>query len=162
MIAHKDITGVIKYDPLSGAAYRIKPRRNSLAFGCLDASTGYIKCHLKGKPYYLHRLIFLYMTGILPGESEQVDHIDHDKKNNRWENLRIVTNAENGQNKKMLARNTSGIMGVCWSKERMKWQAAIKVNGKRKFLGRFDDINDAALARKNAEIKYGFHRNHGK
>jgi hypothetical protein len=50
---------------------------------------------------------------------------------------------------------------VCWKKRVSKWLASISINGKRKHLGYFKDIDDAIEARKNANIEYGYHANHG-
>jgi hypothetical protein len=62
----------------------------------------------------------------------------------------------------MRSDNTSGITGVTWHSQRGKWLAQIWVNGKKVHLGVFLSIDDAARARKDAEIKYSFHENHGK
>ena len=61
----------------------------------------------------------------------------------------------------MRKANTSGVTGVCFSKKGNKWFARIRLDGKSKHLGSFADKQDAIEARKDAEIKYGFHPNHG-
>lgn len=106
-----------------------------------------------------HRMAHLYMTGGWP--DEQIDHINQDRGDNRWCNLRAVTAQENRMNQKMPCTNTSGHVGVRWDKGNEKWHAQIKHNGKAENLGRFDNIDFAIAARKEAEIKYGFHTNHG-
>ena len=93
--------------------------------------------------------------------SLQVDHIDHDRLNNRIENLRLVTNSINGKNTKMHKNNTTGVTGVTFDKNRNKYKAQIVVNHKLDNLGRFNTFEEAVQARLQAEIKYGFHRNHG-
>jgi hypothetical protein len=50
--------------------------------------------------------------------------------------------------------NKSGIIGVCWNKREEKWVAQIMLNNKNIHLGRFDDLEEACEARKEAEIKY--------
>jgi hypothetical protein len=70
--------------------------------------------------------------------TEDVDHIDGDGLNNRRNNLRVATSAQNGRNRGAQRNNTSGYKGVGWDKSRQKWTAQIKVNGKQKHLGRFD------------------------
>jgi len=62
----------------------------------------------------------------------------------------------------MQNNNTSGVTGVYWNKRDRKWQAMIKVNNKQIHLGYFEGKTEAITARKIAEIKYGFHPNHGK
>jgi hypothetical protein len=59
-------------------------------------------------------------------------------------------------------RNSTGKAGVYWHKSQKKWVASIGVNGKNLHLGTFSNFESASKARSNAEIKYGFHRNHGK
>ena len=61
----------------------------------------------------------------------------------------------------MHTNNTSGVMGVSWKKAYNKWGAYIGVNKKRKYLGYYSSIDKATEARKAAEIKYGYHKNHG-
>jgi len=111
-----------------------------------------------GKSYMAHRLVFLYMTGSFP--VNQVDHIDGNGLNNRWENLRDVTHTENRKNDKLHRHNTSGTMGVSYCKLYKKWRARIGIKGKH--LGYFESKEKAISARKKAELEFGFHPNHGK
>lgn len=83
-----------------------------------------------------------------------IDHINHDKKDNRKLNLRIATVQQNNMNQRIRSINTSGIKGVSWNKNANKWTARICVNYKNIYLGIFTDINDAIEARKNAEKIY--------
>ncbi|WP_322505473.1 HNH endonuclease [Chroococcidiopsis cubana] len=83
----------------------------------------------------------------------QVDHIYGDKLDNRLENLRPATNAQNQANSKTRG-NKSGFRGVCWDKTNKKWVAKIKVNGKTKHLGRFSIAEDAACAFNKAALEY--------
>jgi len=92
-----------------------------------------------------HRLAFLYMEGVFP--PNQVDHIDRNRKNNRWENLRTATNAEN-------CRNRTGVIGVYENKKTGGWYASIGVEGKSKYLGYFKTKEDALKARQDGENKY--------
>ena len=61
----------------------------------------------------------------------------------------------------MKSNNTSGVTGVSWNRKAGKWDAYIKVNGKRINLGYYVDKQDAIKTRRDAEIKHGFHENHG-
>ena len=58
--------------------------------------------------------------------------------------------------------NSSGHIGVCWSRRESKWRAEITVDTRRIHIGYFTDMADAIAARKAAEITYGFHPSHGK
>lgn len=106
-----------------------------------------------------HRLAFLYMTGKLP--KRQIDHIDHNGMNNKWDNLREVTNQENQKNSTMQSNNSSGFTGVHWDGNRNKWKVEIKMKGKTIYGGRFTNKEDAIERRKEMNIEYGFHENYG-
>jgi hypothetical protein len=108
--------------------------------------------------YYVHRLALIYMTGKLDG---YIDHIDGNGLNNRFNNLRVVSFAENMQNCKKYKCNSSGHTGVLWNKATKKWTASIRVVNHLKHLGYFSNIDDAIKARENANVFYGFHMNHG-
>lgn len=121
---------------------------------------GYKNGGIFGVLYRAHRVIWAMETGAWP--VDQIDHEDHDRSNNRFKNLREATHMENGWNQSIHVSNTSGTAGVHLNKALQKWRARITIHGKRISLGYFLDIEDAANARKEAEIKYGFHENHGK
>ena len=113
---------------------------------------------INGKPNSAHRLAWIYVTGVKP---IQIDHIDGDGVNNIFSNLRSVTNLENSKNHRQRKDNSSGQVGVGICSTTGKFRARIYDNGKEVSLGRFDCFDDAVLARKNAELKYGYHENHG-
>lgn len=81
-----------------------------------------------------------------------VDHINHDTRDNRKNNLRIVTHQQNLFNMKLRKDNTSGIIGVCFNND--KWTSYICYNGKTINLGQFSNKEDAINARKIAEEEY--------
>ena len=132
----------------------------SMPSGSVDTSTGYRRILVKGKRYYAHRLIWLYVHGKFP--DEQIDHINGDKLDNSIENLRDVTTQENQRNQSMRVNNKSGHMGVSWHTCKDKWQVHIKADSKTKHLGYFNILEDAIEARQKADIEYGFHENHGR
>lgn len=121
---------------------------------------GYRVVTVGGKFELAHRLIWLMVTGELP--KHETDHINGDRLDNRLSNLRAVTTQENQRNAAMQCNNTSGHVGVDWNKASNKWRARIKIDGKQKYLGGFTDIEDAIEARAEADIKYGYHKNHGR
>ena len=121
---------------------------------------GYIGVRLFNRPYLIHRLAFLYMTGTMP--SEFVDHINGDRNDNRWSNIREATRLQNQQNMKMPTSNISGVVGVRWYKAYGRWEADIKASGVKYKLGYFDDFFEAICVRKSAERAHGFHINHGR
>lgn len=135
-------------------------RKNSVA-GSLT-SHKYISIVIFNKPYSAHRLAFLYMTGKFP--TNQVDHINHIRDDNKWENLRETTHFENQKNRSLSPKNTSGICGVIKYKRTSenKWCSQIKVNQRCIHLGYYTEIWDAICSRKSAEYLHDFHINHGK
>ena len=102
----------------------------------------------EGKPIPIHRLIMAAQPG------EQIDHINHDKADNRKSNLRIVSGSENCWNKGLRRSNTIGATGVYRRTGQETWWAEIKANGERHYLGDFQSFSDAVAARKAAEEKY--------
>lgn len=107
-----------------------------------------------------HRVIWAMETGAWP--SDQIDHINGVRHDNRMENLRLADQAENMKNAARPSDNTSGFIGVSWSKRKSRWIAYINANGVRHQLGVYRDINDAVSARLSAERRFGFHPNHGR
>lgn len=85
---------------------------------------------------------------------KNIDHINGHPDDNRKSNLRVCTHQENMMNMKINCRNKSGYKGVYFSNRENKWKAYINFNKKRLYLGTFVNIDDAILARKNAEIEY--------
>lgn len=154
-ITQKELKKLIKYDKKTGEFFSFAVNRNVGHVG----TKGYLFVNVKGKRYRAHRLAWFYVTGEWP---DIVDHIDGNITNNKWKNLRQVNNQENQRNTKIHSHNTSGHMGVRWCKSTSKWRAVIRVDSKEIHLGRFKEFKDAVKARKEAEEKYGFHRNHGK
>ena len=97
------------------------------------------------KTLRLHR----HILGVTSSGVE-IDHIDGNGLNNRRENLRIVTKAQNQHNRKKSANNTSGFKGVFWHRAAGKWAAAIRLNGKRSHLGLYVRPEDAHAAYQSA------------
>lgn len=124
-----------------------------------DDGRGYRVGRIAKCKFYAHRVIWALVHGEWP--VADVDHINGDRSDNRLANLRAVSHVENTRNQKSRVNNTSGISGVTWNKSKSKWQAQISVGGRLIYLGRFDNIVDAAQARREAQRKYGFHENHG-
>lgn len=120
----------------------------------------YLTVTFKGKTYRAHRIIF-NIKGVHVPENSVIDHIDGDGTNNRFSNLRIVTQSANNQNKKIGRNNKIGIYGVYFYKNRNKWRASIGIQNGNIFLGHYENFLDACCARKSAEIKLGYHENHG-
>ena len=123
---------------------------------------GYWKIHMSilGKHRLAHRIVWFMHYGEWP--KNQIDHINGNNLDNRIENLRDVSNAENARNKTRFSNNTSGVTGVYWYERYKKWNVKCDMNGKSYNLGYFTHKEDAIAARKEAELKYGYHENHGR
>jgi hypothetical protein len=120
---------------------------------------GYIHIRIKAKNYLAHRLAWLYINGAFP--NGQLDHIDSNKKNNSFVNLRLVSAQENLKNKRLYKCNRTGYHGITLTKSG-KYSAKISINGKSKYIGIFTTLEDAVKERKKFEKLLGFHKNHGK
>ncbi len=160
----KDWKKYFWYDQSTGKLYwRLSKGRSPKGSeaGSLSTASGYIEVGLGGRHYQAHRIIWEMFNGPIP-KGMQIDHINHVRCDNRLPNLRLVTQKENRKNNTRQKNNTSGITGVYWDKNRSKWHVQIKLDGKIRCLGRFDDFFDACCARKSAERFLGFHMNHGR
>lgn len=120
---------------------------------------GYRVGGIDGMGFRAHRVVWALHHGEWP--SDQIDHMNGVKIDNRIVNLRDVSHAENMRNQSMRKNNKSGVTGVFWHKAARKWEARILVNGCSKYLGLFDTIAEAANARADALRHYGFTDRHG-
>ena len=114
----------------------------------VDSRHGYVENFTNRVRLSLHR----FLMGA--GDGDVVDHLNHDQKDNRKVNLRIVTPLENAINRKRRADNKSGCTGVYQKKDSKAWYADIKVNKENIRLGSFATFEEAVAARKAAEEKY--------
>ncbi len=116
------------------------------------STTGYYYVDLsksnKAKNHQIHRLMAIAFIPN-PENKECVDHIDNNPLNNNLENLRWASLSENSKNRKINQNSTTGVKGVMWLQKRKKWKAHIKIDGKSKHLGYFDNLEDAKKARQN-------------
>lgn len=140
--------------------WRVKIRgiRIGMQAGSFDAH-GYGQVKVDGVLYKEHRLVWFYVTGTWP--KDQIDHANHDRRDNRFANLREVNNMANHLNRPMQSSNTSGFVGVSFCPRTKCFEAYITVNKKRIGLGMHKTVEAAASARAAANELYGFHPNHG-
>jgi hypothetical protein len=112
--------------------------------------TYYARHTLNGgqSPIKMHRLIMGVEYGV------EVDHKDLNGLNNSRLNLRVATTSQNCQNRGLKSTNTSGFIGVSWHKATGKWQAYINKQGKRTYLGLFDDLIQAVNVRDTAAREF--------
>ncbi|EMX0766601.1 HNH endonuclease [Citrobacter sp. Cf093] len=136
----------VSYDEKTGIFRWIAKRQNVVAgriAGHKD-SLGYIRITISGKNYLAHRLAWLYVHGYMP--EKEIDHINRIRNDNRITNLREATSQLNSLNTGMYKNNTSGSKGIYFNKRAKKWQAQILIDGKREYLGLYDDVKRADIA----------------
>ena len=142
-----------KFDYKNGQLiWKVNQGTNKLtgkAAGSLN-DEGYINIKVDGKMYKAHRLTYIYHHGDIPYKME-IDHVNGVKNDNRIENLRLATHGQNQQHAGMQANNTSGAKGV--NQEGEKWRARIMVDKVAVHLGRYDSIEEASKAYKEAAKK---------
>lgn len=157
-ITQERLKELLHYNPETGIFTRLKAlssnaKKGDIAGG-INSTTGYGQIRIDYKSYQASRLAWLYMEGYFP--ENQIDHINRIKHDDRWKNLRHVTNQCNSRNCNISKNNSSGITGIVWNKREHKWQARIMISGNQISLGYFKSKYDAARARWEAEVKHGF------
>lgn len=125
---------------------------------CSRDTHGYLGGRIFRHCFLAHRVAWAIHHGFRP---EQVDHINGIREDNRIANLRSVTKSENAKNCAKRVDCSSGVTGVYWNRRAGRWAAIVYAEKKRFFLGYFDNIEDAAMARREEAAKRGFHPNHG-
>jgi HNH endonuclease len=152
MLTQAELKELLHYDPATGVFTWLVAAAKSIKVCSIAGnlkSSGYNHIQIKGKGYLAHRLAWLYVKGCWP--EAEIDHLNRIRNDNRIDNLRDVTHMQNRCN---TSNNVSGVPGVAWHKLGKKWQVQIRVAGKSKSLGYFTNIEDAAAARREAELKY--------
>ena len=163
ILTHERLKELLHYDADTGIFTRISsPRqfRIGVIKTTADGINGYFQIGLLDKLYKSHRLAWFYVHGEWP--TNQLDHINRDKIDNRLVNLREATRAENKKNVIAQKNNTSGYKGVSYFKRRRKWVAQICTNGKRTYLGCYTTAAEASRAYESAaKLHHGnFYYNH--
>jgi len=149
------LRSIIKYDKSSGLFYWIKPPSNRVRAGDVAGSkepNGYIIIGVNGTAIQASRLAWFYVKGVWP--PKMVDHINLNRSDNRWINLRLASNAQNKCNSKKHKDNKSGYKGVFWEKGCKKWRVQIHADGRRVHVGVYKNLIDAARAYDAAAIKF--------
>jgi hypothetical protein len=106
-----------------------------------DDGLGYRMCMLLGHKFKVHQIVWLLCTGEFP--ALPIDHVDRDRRNNRIENLRLATDAENGANNVVTARPLAGVRK---DPKGHGYRADLSIGGKKKYLGYFKTAEDAHAA----------------
>jgi hypothetical protein len=155
MLSNIELKELLNYDETTGIfTWKVRSSRQIRigdVAGSVSKKDGYTRIFVKRKSYLAHRLAWQYIIGNVP--SDEIDHIDWCRSNNKIENIRHVTKSENLQNLKHAKCDnlSSGFLGVCFDKKAGKYRSAITLNKKRKHLGYFETAelaHDAYLIEK--------------
>lgn len=142
----------VKRNSLGG---KVKP---GVIAGCIGHG-GYRLVRIDGHLRHAHKWIWYWHTGVWLDRKTDIDHINGNRDDNRIENLRIATRAQNMWNQGLRGDNKTGYPGVLQKQGRTKWDARIIVNKKFYFLGAFDTFEEAVAARQAAEkLHHGEYR----
>lgn len=146
---------LFRYDEESGKLFRIRGadgKDYDLEVSQLDSKKEYFRVNIvdsygKSAEFLVHRIIWKIKTGVDPDGF--IDHIDQDKLNNKFDNLRVVDNATNQRNKRMSRFNKTGLTGVR-QLPNGNYEPHIGINGRSIKLGVFHTIDEAIIARNAA------------
>lgn len=144
-LTHERLLALMTYDPATGYFWPTAGRfgvRRGRKLGHVEAN-GYRRIMVDGVRVLAHRLAWFYVTGYWP--ASDLDHRNLQRDDNRWDNLREATRAQNCANR-AAGRGRSGLKGAHWNAARNCWQSYIKVAGRSQFLGRFDTAEEAHAA----------------
>lgn len=159
ILSHRRLLDLLHYDPETGIFTRLvctsSQHRVGEAVG-RSHGNGYLKTPVDGAVFKMHRLAWFYMTGAWP--KDKVDHINGERADNRWSNLREVSGAENAHNQRRPHRSGStGFLGVRAFRHHMpgpkRYTAVIALDGKRRHLGVFYTPEEAHVAYVSAKRK---------
>ena len=109
---------------------------------------GYLEVGIQGVSYRIHRVIWAIATGEWPPEDKDIDHVNGDRADNRWQNLRLATRSENIVNRTAArADSKTGVRGIRFCKTRTKYLPIVRENGMPRRLGRFSTLEEAVAVR---------------
>jgi hypothetical protein len=157
-ITQARLHALFTYDPSTGILSRCVTRGSGVTgrqSGNLS-NNGYLQMCIDYQRQYAHRMVWLYVHGVLP--SGAIDHIDGDRTNNRISNLRDVSVSLNNQNKRQARSDnkSSGVLGVSKAPKysRKPWLAKIQISGRTQHLGTFETVEQAHAAYIAAKREY--------
>lgn len=164
-IYHADLLALLDYNPENGhliwktGKHSKRVKKGSRA-GFLRKS-GYRGITLQGKSYLEHHVIWFHQKGFW---AKEIDHNDHVRDNNSWDNLSEVTHEMNSRNMKQLKNTKTGVQGIQYNRATDKYVAHITVKGRKVFQKTYDpeDVELAIAERQAKLIELGFNPNHGK
>lgn len=154
----KELREAFSYDPETGFLRWLHPpyksTRHTSSYVGWVTTGGYIQIKYRRRRFQAHRVIWCIVTGDWP--KDQIDHINLNRADNRWANLREATAFENQRNVGAQRNNATGIKGVFVQPDTQRWCARIRLNGKLVSLGCFDTPEEASAAyNRRASLEFG-------
>jgi hypothetical protein len=146
MITQREIKKILKYNMTTGQFTWKKTMGGAVkgeVAGHLSYQ-GYVRISIGGRRYFAHTLAWIYVTGNPP--KYEIDHIDRCRHNNRWRNLRDIPHTINLTNRKRFSNNSTGTTGI--DRENGRFRVRVTVDGRRHYVGSFDRISEAKVARR--------------
>ena len=156
-LTYEELHKNLDYDPDTGLFTRLIANSPTVTIGDIAGTrnqNGYIEIKINSVSYKAHRLAWLWVEGYFP--EVDIDHEDQIRHNNRWDNLRLVSQQCNSRNCGNPKNNISGVKGISWYKPTNRWLSGITVNYKREYLGRYKSFDDAVCARLAGEQCLGW------
>lgn len=157
------VRSLFDYDPVTGNLLWKVQKSLSVKIGSAVGAIrgkGYRETTIDNRHSSVHRLVWIWHNGSIP-KGQEIDHLNHERADNRIENLRCVSRQDNLRNASRYSTNKSGRTGVWFDKIGKRWIAHITIDGRFRYLGSFRKKNLAVKCREEAERDYGFHTNHG-
>lgn len=158
-LSYEEARRRLNYDPNTGiVTWKERPHTGAGRCkvggeaGSYHKHSGYRTLCIRGKTFFMHRVIYLWMTGSYPDNS--LDHINGVKDDNRWCNLRPCVQAQNMANMKIRKNNKTGYKGVVKRPNQEKYRARVCLGRNRINLGDFNTPEEAHEAYKAAAVKY--------
>lgn len=124
-----------------------------------DNGAGYLCISLGRLSVRVHRVAWAMTYNEWP--SNHIDHVNHNRRDNRIANLRDVTQSENNKNRPPQKNNKTGFVGVGLHRKSGKWIGRINTAHGKLHLGLFDCLGAAIKARREAEKQHGYSAGHG-
>lgn len=155
-LAHEELISILDYDKNTGIFTWTGKRKGTKAgkIAGTISSDNYIQIQISGRLYRSHRLAWFYEYKKWP--EGILDHIDRDTLNSAIDNLREASPSENQKNRGINRNSTTGVKGVSLNSKTGRYEAYIKIYGKKKHLGLFNSIEEASAAQLKAEAEiYG-------
>ena len=147
------------YEPHTGEFIwrrHMSPRIRAGAPAGFTNLDGYVYIGINGDKFSAHRLAWLISTGSWP--KQQIDHINGNRGDNRFSNLRDVSNSTNGKNRVLRKDNKVQMVGISWC-DRNKWRVQVSTDSGR-IRRNFANLEDAIRARDQLYLQHGYTHRH--